>query len=138
MSGDRLDKGEDLLRHAVERYRWLEVPMFEAAAEAELAVVCALRGHHAEAQRLASSAADFLDDLPALHREARQVTGRLRATANSESGADDELEGLLARLRRDLDRVVWDVTGSEAVSAARVRWAQSPAEGSDASGAQEA
>ncbi len=120
--GDRLDSAEELLRHCVERYRWLEIPMFEAAAEAELAAVCALRGRRAEARQLAAAAADFLDDLPALHREAWQVARRLRAlTGGGAAAPEDELRELLADLRHDLDLVVWEITGPEARPAAQAR-----------------
>ncbi len=119
---DRLDNSEDLLRHAVERYRQLGMPILEAAAEAELAAVCALRGRWAEARQLATSAADFLDDLPALHREAWQAARRLRALGNGgPTPSEDQLKALLAELRHDLDLVTDEFTGPQAASAVRAR-----------------
>ncbi len=121
-TGDELDASESLLRAAVEHYRRLRLPVPEAAAEAELAVVCALRGRRAEARRLAASAADFLDDLPPLHREAWQASRRLRALANGGAAAsEDELRELLEELRRDLDMVAREIPGPQAMSAALIR-----------------
>lgn len=123
--GDQPDYSETLLRHAVDRYRRFEIPILEAAAEAELAVVCALRGHRAEARQLAASAADFLSDLPALHREAWSATRKLRALANGGAEAPEgELMELMAELRQDLDRVAWEITGSQAMAAADARQAK--------------
>ncbi len=119
---EHLEENELFLRHAVDRYRRFQFPMLEAAAEAELAVVVALRGDRDEARKLATSAADFLDDLPPLHREAWQAARRLRAFANShEAHSEDELQQLLTDLRRDLDLASWEITGPQALPAVRLR-----------------
>ncbi len=115
-------EAETHLRSVLERYRRFRVPVYEAAAEAELAVVCALRGRRAEARRLAASAAAFLDDLP-LHREAWNAARRLRALADGGADApESELTDVLAALRRDLDLVRWEVTANQARPAALARW----------------
>ncbi len=120
---DRLEEVEWFLRHATDRYRHFEIPMLEAAVEAELAAVCALRGRRAEARRLATAAADFLDHLPSLHREAWQAARRLRALANGGAAASGaELWELLAELRRDLDLAALEITGLQARPANRARW----------------
>ncbi len=123
--GDRLEDCESMLRHSVERYRWLEIPVLEATAEAELAAVCALRGRRAEARQLAASAADFLDDLPPLHREAWQAARRLRTLANGGTAATEgELKELLADLQRQLDLASWEITGAQARPAVLARRAK--------------
>ena len=118
---DRLTDGESLLRTAVERYRRLEIPIFEAAAECELAVVCALRGQWTEARHLAATTAVFLDGLP-FHREAWNVARELRelATPGSEAAAGD-LEDFLTRIQHDLDLVAWEIAGSRAAPATRAK-----------------
>ena len=119
--GDRLDDCESLLRTVAERYRWLEAWVFEAATEAELAVLCALRGGWAEARQLATASAAFLDDLP-FHREAWNAARRLRALSSGGTDAPEaELLEVLAALRRDLDLVRWEITGTQAMPAARAR-----------------
>ncbi len=80
-----LEVYEILLRDALERYRLVRAPVFEAAAEAELAALCALRGQAEESRRLAAAAADFLDALPC-HRRAWNAAGRLRALADGGAG----------------------------------------------------
>ncbi|MCP3958264.1 MAG: helix-turn-helix transcriptional regulator [bacterium] len=116
----RPDDCERDLRFALERYRWFEAVVFEAAVEAELAVLCALRGEHDEARRLASAAAAFLDDLP-FHREAWNAARRLRALIDGDADTEVDLEALLAELWRDLDLVAWEITGTQALPAARAR-----------------
>ncbi len=119
---EHLEENELFLRHAVDRYRRFQFPMLEAAAEAELAVIVALRGDRDEARRLATSAADFLDDLPPLHREAWQAARRLRSFANSHKAhSEDELQHLLTDLRRDLDLASWEITGPQALPALKAR-----------------
>ncbi len=117
----RLEGSEDLFGLAADRYRHFASPILEVTAEAEQAVVCALLGRGDEARRLASASARFLDDLP-LHRQAWTAARRLRAFA--ERGLNDptdELQKLAADLSRDLDVVRWEITGSQALDAARAR-----------------
>ncbi len=134
----RLDFSEGLLRLAAESYRGFEMPVLEAAAEAELAVVCALLGRRAEARRLAASAADFLDDLPSLHREAWSASRRLRALAEGGTPPDGELMELLAALRAELDLAAWEITDPQARAVARARGRQAgdgaPGQGDDRTG----
>ncbi len=126
---------ESVMRQALERYRWLGVPLLEAAAEAELALLCALRGGWAEARRLALAAAEFLDDLP-FHREAWHAARRLRTLAEAGARPERELERLLAQLRRDLDLVAWEIPAPQAVAATRARLSRWAASGEErASGA---
>ncbi len=131
VASDRhLEVYEILLRDALERYRLVRAPVFEAAAEAELAALCAWRGQAEECRRLAAWAADFLDALPC-HRRAWNAAGRLRALAKVGAGAPaDEPAGvrptggqrnLLAALCEDLDSVRWEITGAQAAPAAAAR-----------------
>ncbi len=116
-----LEVYEILLRQAIDRYKLVRVPMFEVAAEAELAALCALRGQAAEARSLASSAADFLDRLPS-HRQAWAAAARLRALVNGGTEVEESaLSDVLAGLCDDLDSVRWEITGAQASPAAQAR-----------------
>ncbi len=118
----RFSEGEGLLRVTLERYRECELPVLAAGVEAELAAVCALRGRRTEARQLAASAADFLERLPPLHREALSTARRLRAMANSGAAAsEEELRELLDELQRDLDRVAWEIPDARVASALQAR-----------------
>ncbi len=118
--GRHLDVYETLLRDAIGRYRLARVPVVEAAAEAELAALCALRGQDAEARRLAASAADFLDDLPS-HRRAWNVSRWLRALAEGATAPVRQLRVALAGICRDLDHLRWQIGGVQAMPAAEAR-----------------
>ncbi len=118
---------ESLMRQAFDRYRWLGIPLLEAAAEAELALLCALRGAWDEARRLAAAAARFLDDLP-FHREAWHAARRLRELAEAGERSEREIDEILAEVRRDLDLVAWEIPAPQARAATRARlsrWAAS-------------
>ncbi len=107
---DRISEAASLLRLTLERYRLFELSVVVAAAEGELAVLCALLGQWTEARQLAKTAADFLDDLPALHREAWSTARRLRTLGNGNAAAsEDQLREHLTELQRDLDRVTWEI-----------------------------
>ena len=102
--------------------------MLGTAAEAELAVLAALRGEVAEARELAANAADALDRLPG-HRRAWSAARRLRALADGGAEAGkEELAGsarraatwdLLGWLCADLDALRWEITGAQATPGAR-------------------
>ena len=110
-----------LLREAIERYRQARVTVFEAAAEAELAALCALRGRPDEARQLATATADFLDALPS-HRAAWNAAYQLRGLANGNAEAPaDALEDVLWVLCEDLDTLRWEITGFQAMPAAEAR-----------------
>ncbi len=111
---------ESVLRQALDRCRWLGLPLLEAAAEAELAVLCALRGGWGEARQLAHAAAAFLDDLP-FHREAWQAARRLRALTGAGESSQSELHELLAKVRHDLDLVAWEIPAPQATAATQAR-----------------
>ncbi len=115
-----LEVYEILLRRTIDRYRLARIPIFEIAALAELAAVCALRGRITEARALASSAADFLDDLPS-HRRAWNAAARLRTLAAGGTDADVSVADVLVKLCVDLDSVRWEITGAQATEAA-VAW----------------
>ncbi len=120
---------ETLLRDALARYQLIRTPVLEAAAEAELAALLALRGGGAEARRLATSAADFLDALPC-HRRAWNAATRLRALADRDAeAAEEELADILAALCDDLDSLRWEITGAQAMPAVAQRKVESPAAG---------
>ncbi len=121
--GSRIGRpGDDefLLRQALDRYRWLGTPLLQAAAEAELALLCALRGDWAEARQLAEAASQFLDDLP-FHREAWHAARRLRALVEEGERPKSDLREILMQLRHDLDLVAWEIPAPQAEAATRAR-----------------
>ena len=120
-----LEVYEILLRDALGRYQQVRTPVFEVAAEAELAALCALRGQAEESRRLAMSAADFLDALPC-HRRAWNAAGRLRTLANGGAGAPADGRAVLTALCEDLDSVRWEITGAQAAPATAARGAGAP------------
>ena len=111
---------ESIMRQVLDRCRWLGLPLLEAAAEAELALLCALRGGWGEARQLGHAAAAFLDDLP-FHREAWHAARRLRALTEAGESSQSELRDLLAKIRRDLDLVAWEIPAPQAAAATRAR-----------------
>ncbi len=120
----RYDVYEARLREAIEFYRLAGAAVLEAAAEAELAALCAIRGRVADARRLAASAADFLDRLPS-HRRAWTAARWLRALENGGAEAPaDVLWRELQPLCADLDTLRWEITGPQAAPAARARAAE--------------
>ncbi len=115
----RLDQYDVYLRRVLDRYRRQRLPVLEAAAEAELAVLSALRGEAAEARKLAAHAADALEGLPG-HRRAWGAARRLRALVNGGAeGSEDELLDALAWLCVELDALRWEITGAQATPGAR-------------------
>ncbi len=116
-----LDVYEILLRDTIARYQLTGTALFETAAEAELATVCALRGNVAEARRLATSAADFLEDLPS-HRRAWNAAILLRVLANGGAEAPaGKLRAVLEVLCADLDSLRWEITGVQTRHAIEAR-----------------
>ncbi len=116
----RLERYHRFLCGALERYQRFRTPVLEAAAEAELAALCALLGRRDEARRLAASAVDFLNALPG-HRRIWSSVHLLRVLAAGDEVSLGELEQVLATLCYNLDALRWKITGAQATAAAQAR-----------------